>query len=196
MQAFHIETLSPEQVRAVYPVLLAPAFPENELKPLSMIEQALKRGEYLCFGAMDGDRTLAVAFFVRIGDGGDTLMLLDYLAVSPGLRCRGIGGRFLQTLIDGPLRGIGTVLLEVDEPAAAESPEDLEIRRRRLDFYLRNGLKDSGVLAEVYGATYRILTLPTGEAPCPDAVRRMYDRLYRAILPPHLFCRWVSIRGV
>lgn len=191
MQSFRVEALSLEQVRAVYPVQLANTFPENELKPLRMIERALERDEYVCYGAMDGGKALGVAFFVKIG----TLMLLDYLAVSREIRNQGIGGRFLQALMDGPLNGAGAVLLETDEPSRADDEQERVIREHRLSFYLRNGLRDSGVLATVYSVTYRLLTLPVGAALSPDEVRAAYARLYHAILPPEIYRERVFIEG-
>lgn len=193
MQTIRILPLTLAQIRAAYPVLLVPAFPENELKPLRMIEGALKRGEYVCYGALAGDDIQAVAFFVRIEAGGGRLMLFDYLAVREDLRCQGLGGRFLRALIDGPLKGQGTVLLEVDEPSRADTPEERALRVRRLHFYLRNGLHDTAVLATVYGAAYRILTLPGSGALTPEEVRGLYAELYHAILPPEVYAQRVFI---
>lgn len=195
MQTFQISPLSLPQVRAIYPILLAPTFPENELKPLGMIERALKRDEYLCYGAMDGDTALAAAFFVKIVRDGGTLMLFDYLAVREDLRCQGIGGRFLQGLLAGPLQGLDAVLLEVDEPACADTEAERDLRNRRLHFYLRNGLHDTHALATVYGVTYRILCLPVGDPLSPDQARRMYAALYHAILPDEIYRERVFIEG-
>ena len=195
MQPFCVTELTLEQVRAAYAGLLAPAFPVDELKPLKRIEAALKRGEYLCYGAVAEGDVLGVAFFVRIRREGRTLQLFDYLAIRPALRCRGIGGAFLRALIEGPLRGAGTVLLEVDDPERADSPEERALRWRRLAFYLRNGLYDTGVRAVVYGVAYRILALPGGEPLTAGQARGVYAALYRAIFPPHTYRHRVIIEG-
>ena len=196
MPDFQIVNLTLEQVRKVYPEQMVPAFPVDELKPLKMIEQALARGEYLCLGAANGDEVLAIAFFVRIVREGRTLMLFDYFAVREDLRDRGLGGRFLRGLIAEPfIADADAVLLEVDEPDAADTPQELDTRSRRLAFYLRNGLRDTGEHAHVYGVTYRLLTLPTGGALTPDEVRGTYAALYHSFLPDHLYRRWVFIEG-
>ena len=195
MQSFHVNRLSLAQVRSAYAALLIPAFPEDELKPLRMIEQALGRGEYLCYGASHGDDVLAAAFFVRICREGRTLMLFDYFVVREDLRCRGLGSRFLQALIEGPLKGEAAILLEVDEPSCAETPGEEEIRNRRLAFYLRNGLVDTGAMATVYGVTYRILCLNAQSVPTPDEARRLYAALYHAVLPPQIYRQRVFIEG-
>lgn len=194
---FQIVNLTLDQVLRVYPEQMVPTFPADELKPLYMIKQALQRGEYLCLGATGGDDVLAIAFFVKIVREGRTLMLFDYFAVREDLRNRGLGGRLLRALIAEPfIAEADAVLLEVDEPDAAATPEALEIRNRRLAFYLRNGLRDTGAHADVYGVTYRILSLPTGRDLSPDEVRRTYAMLYHSILPERLYRRWVFIDGL
>ena len=195
MQPFRVEKLDLAQVRDAYAGLIVPAFPENELKPLKRIEAAVRRGEYLCCGAVAEGDVLGAAFFVRIRRGGRTLMLFDYLVVRPDLRCRGIGAAFLQALIGGPLRRADVALLEVDDPDRADKPEERALRRRRLAFYLRNGLCDTGARATVYGAAFRILALPGGETVDAEQARGVYAALYKAILPPHTFRYRVVIEG-
>ena len=195
MPTFNIEPLAPSQIRELYAQLLVPSFPVDELKPLKMIEAALSRGEYVCYGAMDGEEALAAAFFVKIVREGRTIMLVDYFAVRADRRCLGIGGRFLQKLMAGPLKGLDAVLLEVDEPACADTPAERTHRERRLRFYLRNGLIDTAARATVYGVTFRLLYLPVGRPLSPDEARRMYAQLYHAVLPPEIYRQRVFIEG-
>ena len=183
MGEFRVERLTVEQVRELYVRRLKRDFPPDELRPLSRIEQALARGEYMCYGALEGGAILAYAFFVLLGKRA----LFDYYAVDEPLRDRGLGSRFLQALIGGPLAGMDRVLLEVDDPDSAENREEAGLRRRRLDFYLRNGLLETGVKATVYGVDFRLLSLPVGVAPTPEETRRLYGQLYRVILPPGLY---------
>ena len=190
---FCVRALALPQIRALYAERLSVDFPPDELKPLSAIEQAFARSAYACYGAVDGDRTLAYAFFVKLNEHGRRLALFDYFAVDRMLRGQGVGGRFLQALIAGPLRDLSCVLLEVDEPACAASPEDQETCLRRLRFYLRNGLTDTSVTATVYGVTYRILALPVGTVPDPAETRRVYAALYRSVMPARIFSSKVII---
>ena len=187
--AVRVRTLSLEQVRGLYAQRLKRDFPPDELKPLSRIERALARGEYACYGAFEGESILAYAFFVLLG----RRALFDYYAVDAALRDRGIGSRFIRALIEGPLADMDCVLLEVDDPDSAPSPEEAGVRRRRLAFYLQNGLVETGVRATVYGVDYLILSLPVGNRPDPEQTRRVYAELYRAILPPRLYERWVVL---
>ena len=96
-------------------------------------------------------------------------------------------------LVEGPLAGLDCVLLEVDDPAFAPDARELEIRNRRLEFYLRNGLSDTAVTAEAFCAPFRILSLPVGEQPTPQQTGRYYALLYRCMLPAPVYKRAVKI---
>lgn len=187
MLSFSVETLSLSQVRALYRERMKDDFPPDEIKRLGIIERAMGRGEYICYGAADGEDILAYAFFARLHENGRPCALFDYFAVRRELRGQGVGSRFLQALIAGPLRDMDCVLLEVDDPACANTPEEAEIRNRRLAFYLRNGLRDADAKATVYGVQFKILTLPVGSAVSREEAKRKYAALYRSLLPAREF---------
>lgn len=196
MPSFTVEQLSLSQVRALYAGRMREDFPPDEIKPLSAIERAMGRGEYVCLGAMDGEEILAYAFFVKLREGERGFALFDYLAVKKEARCMGVGSAFLQALISGSLKSMACVLLEVDDPAFVPDETERDVRNRRLRFYLRNGLRDTSVTAVVFGVHFRILALPVGTCPSPDETRRMYAALYRAIMPRHIYEREVLIHGL
>ena len=160
-----------------------------------MIERAIARGEYICYGAMAREDILAYAYFVKLKEQGAPYALFDYYAVKKEVRDQGVGSRFLQALIRGPLKNMRCVLLEVDDPAFADSDGEAEIRNRRLGFYLRNGLRDTQVTATVFGVRFKILALPVGDALTAEEVRQKYAALYRALQPPRLFEAKVFIHG-
>lgn len=187
-----IRTLTLEQIRRLYAERLTRDFPPQEIKPLSRIEQALARGEYICYGAMEGDAILAYAFFVVAG----RRALFDYFAVAAEMRDRGIGSRFIRKLMEGPLEAMDCVLLEVDDPDHGQGRDEVMLRNRRLAFYLRNGLSDTGVRARVFGVDFRILSLPVGHTPSTGEARDVYAGLYRAMLPQSLYEKWIIIDTV
>lgn len=195
MDAFTVETLSLPQIRALYRERMTRDFPPDELKPLAMIEKALARDEYVCYGAVNGSGILAYAYFVKLKENGKPYALFDYYAVRQEIRDRGVGSRFLQALIAGPLREMDCVLLEVDDPDCAQTPEEMNKRNRRLAFYLRNGLRDADAKATVFGVQYKILTLPLGSAVSQQAVRQKYAALYRSLLPARMFRENVFIHN-
>ena len=186
-----IDALNIDQIRALHHERLLKDFPLDELKPIGMIESEIARGEYACYGAIEGDSIVAYAFFVTV----NRCALFDYFAVRRDLRNQGIGSRFLQALIQGPLADMDCVLLEIDDPDRAENRRDKAQRLRRQAFYLRNGLIMTGVIVEVYHVFYRILTLPAGISPSDQKIREVYAMLYHSMINENLYKKWIHIPG-
>ena len=157
-----------------------------------MIERAIRRGEYRCYGGFDSVGLAAYAFFVTIRENGQAVWLFDYLAVDRERRDQGVGSAFLQALRQEVLPEADMVLLEIDDPAAAEG-EELAHRLRREAFYVRNGLIDTGITAQVFGADFRLLEIPVHGTHAKEACRTGYDAIYRRLLPPLLFRHNVHI---
>lgn len=185
--ALTVRELTREEVRRIWRERMQVDFPRNEIKPLRMIERALDRGEYLPLGAVlptdertpeAGDPIAAYAFFVTPGDAA----LFDYLAVRRDLRDRGYGSAFLRAL-SPILARFRTVLLESDDPDFAPDEGERTHRLRRLAFYAKNGLTDTGVRAVVFGAAFRILTFPAPSGlPDREETAGLYRKLYRVFL--------------
>ena len=190
---FAVKPLSLTEIRKIYKARVTRDFPPDERKPLAAIEAACARGEYQCFGAYEGEVLAAYAFFVRLRKEGETLYLFDYLAVLPERRDQGVGSRFLQSLMAGPLRGADCVLLEVDHPDYADSDDERALRLRRRAFYERNGLTDTGVSARVYHVEYQILALPVGKPRNSAEIAEIYRALYRAVMPRWIYDKMVEI---
>ena len=186
---FSIRELTVDEIRQLYIERLTEDFPPDELKPLAVILRALSKGRYVCYGAVNGGRILAYAFLVRLG----TNALFDYFAVKKDLRAKGIGSGFLRRLISGPLKEYDHVLLEVDDPDLAEDEAEHSVRRRRLSFYLRNGLMETSVRATVWHVGYRILALPLGAMPDPNETKQIYASIYRAMMSKTVYEKMVSI---
>ena len=184
-----------EEIRDVYRRELTRDFPRDEVKPLSSIEKALRRGEYRCYGAFGRDELLAYAFFVVLDGEKEPKYLFDYLAVCRGRRNQGVGSQFLQSLMAGPLQGAACVLLEIDHPDFAKTAEERETRLKRERFYLRNGLRDTGVTANVFHVEYKILDLPVAEKKSAAQVRALYSRLYAAIMSAWVYRHMVKVHG-
>lgn len=81
-------------------------------------------------------------------------MLLDYIAVAEEERGRSTGGKILHQLNE-MYRGKSVfVEIEVED----DSKENAEQRRRRKNFYLRNGFKETGIVVNVYDVEMELLT--------------------------------------
>ena len=185
----NIDLLTLPEIREIYRKRVKHDFPVNEVKSLAMIENAFRDGRYRCYGVREGDDLLAYAFFVLTKD----VYLLDYFAVRKDLRSSGIGSGFLEELNRSCFGEAVCVLVEVDDPSFAGSEEEKTVRERRLAFYLRNGLLDTGACARTFGADFRILEFPLGEPHSEAEAGAFYSQIYRSLLPKRIYEQMVKI---
>ena len=87
-----------------------------------------------------------------------------FLAVVEKLRGKGYGKKIVLDIIERAKTG-NIVLGEVESPSQTDA-KNLEIRKRRLAFYLRNGAVDTGIHIKDNGVEYTIVT--TTKEPIPE----------------------------
>ena len=179
-----IQILPLEDVRTIYRERLVHDFLPEEVKPLSVIEAAIGRQQYVCYGLWAGEEMPAYAFFVVNGP----CALLDYYAVRADLRGQGYGSRFLRMLAAETMRKYDCVLLEAENPDFAENARERENMERRLRFYRHNGIRDTGLRAEVWHVEYRILTAPGQQERLDMDPEGCYALLQRTVWPEEV-CR-------
>lgn len=119
--------------------------------------------------------------------------LLDYFAVLPAYRSRGLGAQLLEGLRTRMADTDG-VLIESEWPARAADPA---MARRRLGFYARAGAADTGWHNRAYGGYFNVLLLPCGpqahKGPygpfSADEAARQLALCYRQMLPQEAYRR-------
>ncbi len=184
-----IRELGIPALRTVYRHYIRKDFPRQERRPLSAMESAMKKGRYKAWGYYEGPRLTAYATFYFCSR--YPFALLDYYAVVDGLRGKGIGSAFLKDLL--PLIPVkGGILIEAESPASAKKEEERRIRRRRVDFYEKNGAGKTGIHCRLFGVDYNILYYPKHEGPGPKnltlgQVKALYLDLYGKL--PRALCR-------
>lgn len=125
------------------------AFPAYERKPLYVIRRMYREGKTdVWYCRQDG----AFAGFATTINGAE-LILVDYLAVANGCRGKGIGSALLQAL---QMQYVGKGLfLEIESTFVEADNREERLRRKR--FYLRNGLEELQVEAELFGTRMELL---------------------------------------
>ena len=162
------------QVEELYRQQMKKDFPRNELRPLSTLRRSWEREEYDGYVLMEEGEILGYAFFVRMG----RYYLLDYLAIAEECREQGYGSLFLQKL---SIPGAECVICEVENPD--KGGKDQKQLERRMDFYLRNGYRKTGVTSCVFRVDYRILEVTTTGCHADEEITAFYTEVYRKLLP-------------
>jgi GNAT superfamily N-acetyltransferase len=126
----------------------------------------------------EGDM-VAYAFFARIEGYQD--ILIDYLAVSAKTRGKGYGSQFLA-LMKEELKEFDSIIFEVESGKSAKTSEEVEVCQKRLEFYRKNGLKDSSLCLSLFGIDMKLLYLPLRKAPeeanMKEVLNHIYDDFY------------------
>ena len=155
------------------------AFPREERKPFAIIRRMHREGRTIVWLARTTDgRVERFAGMASTIESPDTT-LLDYFAVAPRLRGQGYGSAFLQRLLlcyeDKGL------FVEIE---AADQDDPTGEKARRKAFYLRNGLEEMHVTADLFGVRMELL----GRS-CHldfDAYRAFYHDHYSAWAAEHV----------
>lgn len=114
------------------------AFPEIERHTLDELFEGCDTGkaEWLVF--RDGEEFIGLAYMI-INDG---IAFILYLAVEESHRNRGYGSAILREISDLYVGMEEVLLME----SLYEECDNMDIRRRRKGFYMRNGFHDTGYI--------------------------------------------------
>lgn len=172
--------LSREELEQVYRVHMTRDFPPEERKPLSRIQALTERGFYKPYGLFDeGGELLAYAFYCGTGE-DDPYVMLDYLAVTEGRRNQGTGSAFLREMLDRSCADGRGVFGEAECPDTGDEETDA-LRRRRLGFYDRCGLRRAGFTERAFGVHYVVLLY--GPDISDEDLMDISRRIYRVMVP-------------
>lgn len=125
-----------QQLQAIY----EDSFRVGERTAFDKIVQELCDGRRLLYTTEDAAGALC-AFFLLMPLFPDRIYFGEYLAVKKELRNRGLGGKFLQFVLRS-LKEVGAFgfIFEVEDPDDDQTT-DRDIRRKRIEFYRRNGAR-------------------------------------------------------
>ena len=170
-----LKLLNPDQLRLAYETDLREAFPPEELKPLSTMEELERRGLYdaLALFGEEGEGPLGYALLWKHED--PRFLLIDYLCVPAGRRNGGIGARLLAALIDRYPED--TVLIGESEAPTGQAGAD-EMILRRLAFYRRNGAVTLGYDTALFGVHFKTIAWSRGPLPPEGEILQKHREIY------------------
>lgn len=193
---YTIKDLTKEQMAEIYEKWIHEHFPVNEIKPLKHIYRMWERDAYCALGMYDGEELVGYAFFAMVP--GRDMLLLDYLAVLGNYRNLGAGSTFLQRMGQclAEYKGVSYkgILIETENVEYAQDDEEREIRRKRDEFYERNGAIRTDVIGEVYGVHYAIWNLPISESAGFEECREQLKEIYQMMVAGDKYQKFVKIR--
>lgn len=166
-------------------------FPPAELKSLSLLQSLTAQGLYAPYGLFRRGELLAYALYWRAP--GHPYVMLDYFAVLPRQRNQGEGSALLGDMLARFCRDGGGVFGEVEIPNTGDEAVDA-LRRRRLGFYARAGLRRMGYTTRIF--TVPFLVLAFGPEISDRALMETHRAIYRQACPDparyaeHIFIPW------
>ena len=148
--------------RPTYEALYKSSFPASERKELDYMLTGDKASAYEVLVISTPDCPVA-GMVITVTH--ESLTMLDYFAISPDLRGKGLGHAVLPLIRDHVREsGGGHFFLEIETPPPLCIPRDpctnAEQRVRRKAFYASAGMVETGVRAFIYGNDMELLAFP------------------------------------
>ena len=185
-----LKRLDEAQLREIYRLRMRLDFPESELKPLDTMVRMLRAGVYDVLGAFDGEELAVYALVYRRA--GGSALLLDYLAVEPSKRGKGMGSAALELIKERYRDEASALFIECERP---EYAPDATGAQSRIRFYERAGAQMTDIFVTLFGVEFLILCMPLGEGSIPSDCGAELLAVYKDMLAPTLFERCVHMYG-
>ena len=181
-------SLDRAQTRILWHERMKRDFPKMELKKLQTILRLQESETYDVLGVYDDGMLMGYAAVYHPPKG--RVYLLDYLAVEPDVRGRGLGTEILKLLQMHYKDCADCLIIECERPKAAP---DEQLARRRIRFYERAGAVLTNTRFWLFRVEYSILVLPCTQV---EEDRNWADEmlsLYRQMLAPEVFAQNVRL---
>lgn len=164
-----LQLLNKEGLTALYQNEMTADFPHAELKPLKAMLRLMDMGRYDPLLVTDGGTPVgyALAWLPEGREGA----LLEYFGVLRGLRNGGLGTKILELLMER----YGQIFGEAEAPGGDASPEENDLRRRRIAFYERNGFRVLDYQCALFGVRFNCLYRG------PETDDRKVEALHRGV---------------
>jgi GNAT superfamily N-acetyltransferase len=128
----HLEPKQVAQFRSIY----LESFPAAERDDFDDLVRQILQGKRWLFTVKNDASVLGIA--VLLPAITPRVHLLEYFAIRRDSRSQGLGGRLLREISNHLRFSASGILLEVETPEVTDT-EEMRTRRRRIEFYIRNG---------------------------------------------------------
>ena len=128
------------------------SFPKEERIPYEEVVKYLDIMNIDFTAYYEGEKLLAITIVNRL----PKYNFGSYFAVQKEMRGKGLGQK-IQSIILEKYRQGNPFVVDVESPLQIDAP-NLDLRKRRHDFYLRCGLKDTGFYYTYNGVSFTIMS--------------------------------------
>ena len=165
-----LKTLDREGLERLYHEELERVFSDSERRPLGAMLRLLEMGQYEALLAIEEGEPIGYAM-LWLSEAPDSA-LLEYLGVLRGKRNGGAGSQILTLLGERYQQLFG----EAEAPDTGD-PEEDDLRRRRIGFYLRNGFRVLDYMCALFGVRFHCLYrgLELDDRKVQELHRRVYS---------------------
>lgn len=191
--SIYIKTLQLKEIKAVYKKHAHQDFPASELKPFMLIRKLWNNGCYKCYGFYEKADDTLQAYAFTMADESVNMLLLDYFAVCGGVRGKGYGSQALMLLKEACGEWDG-IIFEVEDDDSTEIENEKIVRRRRISFYERNGVRMTKERSAAFGVDYKLMVMPLGNEVVQEQLGEKLASIYRKMLPQKVFQKAFRLR--
>ena len=186
-----MKQLNMQQIKEVHQCYLVHDFPIEEQKPLEFIESLVNKKVYICYGLYKEENLVAYAFFCKGTE--SNCILLDFLAVVKEYRSDGYGSKFLK-MMQETLTDYDGIIFEVESGKSAKNSEEQIVCERRIDFYHRNGVRDTDNYCLYFGVDMIIMYMTLVRELDDDTIDKNLDNIYHTMFTPEIYSANVILR--
>lgn len=180
-----LKLLNKGELTALYQNEMTADFPKSELKPLRAMLRLMDLGWYDPLLATENGQAVGYAMMWLPEDRAGAL--LEYLGVLRGRRGHGLGARILELLA----ARYGQLFGEAEAPGPEASPEENDLRCRRIAFYERNGFRVLDYQCALFGVLFRCLY--RGPERDDRRVEAMHRGVYAQYFSPGHMERYIQL---
>ena len=187
-----INLLNKKEFVSVYNKYMLVDFPSEELKTKELILSFIDSGIYFPYGLFENGELRAYAMMFGLKE--HKYMLLDYYAVCSNLRSKGYGSKFLKLLKEN-LMFLNGIIFEVESGKTAIGDE-IDVCKKRIRFYLKNGLVEKNLTCILNGVDLRIFLLPVLENGDEQLLFDELDSIYKIMYGEEIYGKSVFLKNI
>ncbi|MCI8917132.1 MAG: GNAT family N-acetyltransferase [Oscillospiraceae bacterium] len=180
-----LKLLNKGELTALHQNEMTVDFPHDELKPLAAMLRLVDLGQYQPLLATENGQAVGYAMMWLPEDRAGAL--LEYLGVLRGRRGHGLGARILELLA----ARYGQLFGEAEAPGPQLSPQENDLRCRRIAFYERNGFRVLDYQCALFGVLFRCLY--RGPERDDRRVEAMHRGVYAQYFSPGHMERYIQL---